>query len=50
MNAQEDIAGIDQNQAMVARYRRAESIVSGLGTSQLVQNDMLAPHWIGESD
>lgn len=50
MNAQQEITETKEAQEMIACYRRAESVLAGFGTSNLVQNDMLAPHWIDESD
>lgn len=37
-------------QPIEARYQRAQSILQGLGTNQLVQNDTLFPHWIDGTD
>ena len=37
-------------QTMVARYQRARMLLEGMYTSKLVQNDILFPHWIGQSD
>ena len=38
------------NNDISARYKQAESIVQGLLSKQLVLNDAVFPHWIGDSD
>ncbi|MDC0003305.1 S9 family peptidase [Porticoccaceae bacterium] len=40
----------DKAQTMEARYQRANTLLQGVFTSKLVQNDILFPHWIAQSD
>ena len=49
MNAQQEMTDANKAQ-MSARYQRAETLAAGFVTSNLVQNDVLAPHWITDSD
>lgn len=41
---------INQLQIMEQRYQRAQALLQGLGSSKLVQNDSLFPHWIEDTD
>ena len=35
---------------MEQRYQRAQTLLQGLATDSLVQNDRLFPHWIENTD
>ena len=50
MNAEQEINDSNNTIDMADRYQRAQSLVGGLLSSSLVQNDVLYPYWIGESD
>ena len=40
------IANSDETKAMEARYQRAQTLMQGVWSQELVQNDSLFPHWI----
>ena len=50
MTAGEEFNKESQAVDMAARYQSAQSLVGGLTNSSLVQNDVLVPYWIGDSD
>lgn len=39
-----------ENKTVEARYQRAQTLLGGFGSTQLVQNATLYPVWIGDSD
>ena len=41
---------IDNLEAMEKRYKRARTLLQGMHTSNLVQNGILFPHWVPQSD
>lgn len=40
----------EETTTMEARYQRASKLLKGMYTSDLVQNDILFPHWIEQTD
>lgn len=50
MNAKPQIAATLQAQDLKARYQRAQALMPGLNSKNLVQNDTLVPHWIEQTD
>lgn len=41
---------IKNDETMEARYERAANLLRGMHSTELVQNDILFPHWIGDSN
>lgn len=51
MNAKQPITDLSaETTAMEDRYQRAQTIMQGLKTQKLVQNDLIVPHWIDNTD